>query len=377
MNKFIDIAKTLLGKGNGESGQVLIMAAGTFTFVLALAAIAIDGGFFAHTKRDLQNDVDAMVLAAVRDMPDTSAASAVALSWAARNGVSNSEIASITFNHDCAGAASPETITVELSRSQPTFLARVMGINEATLTVCASARTGYAEAGPRLLPFGLLWDDPEIPNDPPVCYYDANDDFWGTECAVKIPSPSLTWTPGNSGPLRLDDSANTEPINYDPTCDPPGSNSGADEYDDNIINGADCSYAPNDEIQTFPGSFVGPTCDAIDELLLGNDDTIEQVFKDADGDGVYEIVDTTSPRYGLIPVVLVPEGSAGASTTVAIKTFAPVYIIGCDGGLGAQPASVLMIPMKSKIFLQGIDFVDPGNANYDNEWPLHTIKLIN
>lgn len=376
MKKLDNLFRSFLRKADNDGGQILIMAVGSFAFVLALAAIAIDGGLFAQTKREVQNDVDAMVLAAVREMPDTTLANAVALAWAGQNGVDDAEIVSITYDVDCDGASSPDTITVSLSRTQETFLAGIIGINDATLNVCASARTGYAQAGPGLLPFGLLEEDPEIVNDPAVCYFNDNDDFWDQICVIKIPQPSETWTPGNSGPLRLDDVSNVNPSNYAATCDPPGSNSGADEYTENVIDGSECSYAPGDEVQTFTGSLVGPTCDAIDELLGANADTFGDVFADADGDGVYEIVDTTSPRYILIPVVSVPEGSAGSSTNVTIETFVTAYLIGCNGGLGANSASVELIPVKSKVFLTGIDFVQGSDPEYMTDWPLHTIKLI-
>ena len=376
MKQLADLFKSALRSGNDEGCQLLIMAVGTFAFVLALAAIAIDGGLFAQTKRDLQNDVDAMVLAAVREMPDTSAAATIAATWASQNGVDAAEIVSVTYNVDCDGSSSPDSITISLARIQQTFLAQVMGITEATLNVCASARTGYAQAGPGLLPFGLLEEDSVIANVPPVCYLNDNDFFWDQTCVIKIPQPSETWTPGNSGPLRLDDVSNVNPTNYAATCDPPGSNSGADEYTENIVDGSECSYAPGDEVQTFTGSLVGPTCDAIDELLGANIDTFDDVFADADGDGVYEIVDTSSPRYILIPVVSVPEGSAGSSTNVTIKTFVTAYLSGCNGGLGADPASVELIPVKSKVFLNGIDFVEGVDPDYATDWPLYTIKLI-
>jgi len=35
-----------------------------------------------------------------------------------------------------------------------------------------------------------------------------------------------------------------------------------------------------------------------------------------------------------------------------------------------------LIPVHSNIYVAGIDFVDDGDLNYDDDWPLHTIKLI-
>ncbi len=122
MKQLADLFKSALRSGNDEGGQLLIMAVGTFAFVLALAAIAIDGGLFAQTKRDLQNDVDAMVLAAVREMPDTSAAATIAATWASQNGVDAAEIVSVTYNVDCDGSSSLTPLRSRSRESSKHFL---------------------------------------------------------------------------------------------------------------------------------------------------------------------------------------------------------------------------------------------------------------
>ena len=117
-----------------ERGQVIVLAAGAMVVVLGFTALAIDIGFFAHTKRDLQNDADAMALAGAQEIPDPGLANSKAREWGTKNGVDlGSEVLSIEFGTTCSGATEPNTITVRLERSQPTFLARVLGITSGTM----------------------------------------------------------------------------------------------------------------------------------------------------------------------------------------------------------------------------------------------------
>ena len=364
--------RRILGSADAESGQLLIMAAGTMTFVLSLAAIAIDVGFWAQTKRDLQNDVDAMVLAGTREMPDTASAQTVALTWGTSNGVLGSEVQALLTGETCDGTSLEGTVTVTLIRNQTTFIGGLLGISDVDLTVCATARMGVAAAGSGLLPFGLLESDPGVAG---VCYFD-DPNIWDNSCLLKIPSPSDTWTSGNTGPIRLDEGG--EPGNYALLCHP--GSSGAAEYRENIEDGSECSYAVNDEIRTKPGNMTGPTCTAISNKLGSNVETVADVFGTPNAAGFHTEVNKFSPRYGLTPVVYVPPGAAGSSTNVTITGFISVYIegacsgVGCNGN-GGNPACVVVTPIKSIIFLPGVAFASGGSLG-DEKNALRTMKLI-
>ena len=364
-----------------ERGQVIIVAAAAFAIVLFFASLAIDVGFFAEAKRSAQNDVDAMVLAGVRELTNDGFtdeqrqedAEDIAMQWAVLNDVDPAEVQQVLFDVTCSGDSVPRTITIRLKRTQRTFLATTFGINSGQLNVCATARTGLAIGGPGLLPFGLLYDDPEIFANPPVCYFNENSNFWNQECTIKIPKPNETWTPGNSGPLRLDDPTATYTVDFD--CDTENDTAGADEYIENIGEGSDCGYAVNDEVRTKTGSMNNITCNAINNKLQGNSDSLEDLFTDADNDGIYEIVDDTHVRFAMIPVVEVPEGSSGSSTEVRIDRFVTAFLVGCQNG-PSSVANVTLIPVRSDVYLAGIDFVDDSNSDYDDDWPLHAIKLV-
>ena len=375
--------RILARRRDGERGQLVVFAAASFVVVLFFASLTIDLGFFTETKRGVQNDADAMVLAAARELANDGQTQAerqedagdIAMEWALLNDVDPSEVQDLVFDTTCSGDSVPNTVTVRLRRQQKTFLASLFGISDGQLNVCATARTGLAQGGLGLMPFGLLYDDPGVAANPPLCYFNDNPNFWNEECTIKIPKPNDTWTPGNSGPLRLDDPSGIDPLNWQPDCVAPGASSGADEYTQNIQDGSDCGYAPGDKIQTKTGSMNNITCNTITSRLGGNTDPLEDVFTDQDGDGIYEVVDYTHPRYALIPVVIVPPGSSGSSTKVQIERFVTAYLVGCQNGPD-NTANVTLIPVRSDVYVSGIDFVDNGDPNYDDDWPLHTIKLV-
>src|SRR5687768_10021133 len=59
---------TALSTDEGERGSVLITTAFMLVVMISFAALAIDTGFFARTRREAQNDADAMALAGVREL---------------------------------------------------------------------------------------------------------------------------------------------------------------------------------------------------------------------------------------------------------------------------------------------------------------------
>jgi len=386
------LASLLKSARRDERGQLITMAAGAIVVVIGFTALAVDIGFLTYSKREAQNDADAMALAAVRELAPNGttteperqeAAEDVARDWADKNDVAEAEIQDISFNTSCSGSLpqGAKTVTVRLRRTRSTFFARIFGIDSGDVNVCATARVGQAQGGPGLMPFGVLYNDPNVPSppDPPFCYYNGNDDFWGTECTTKIfnPGNNEVWAPGNVGLMRLDDPAgNSGNWGWD-ECDTSDNNSGMSEVRDNIENGSECGYAPEDVIRTKPGGSGNPTCDELGELLDGNTQSPSDVFKDSNGDGTYDVVDTDSPRYALVPVLYVPPGATGAAD-VTIKMFVPVYITGCveEGPQNAKKANVTLIPMKTDLFVAGIDFVQGGSSDYTDDWPLYTIKLI-
>lgn len=361
---------------HGERGQMVYMAAITMVVVLGFSALTIDLGFATHTKRGAQNDADAMALAGARDLPDETLAENSTNVWGAKNGVVSGEVQDITFGSTCSNDEIEGTITVRLKRNQKTFLAGVLGINETNLNVCATARAGAAAAGNGLLPLGFLDENPGVPG---VCYMRESDgtertNLWETQCDIKIENPSGSWSPGNTGGLALDPTQ-LIPGNYNQFCT--GNNNGASEFEDNIINGSECPYAVDDQVKPKTGAVTGPTNQGFNERLLGNHDTIEQVFGTPNEEGVYTNVDDSSPRFGVIPVIYIPPGASGTSDSFMIVEFVTVYIVGnsLSGGGNNALTTISVIPMKSQIYISGIEFAD-GAYGSDVNNPFTTIKLV-
>jgi len=409
------LGKSLSKPDKGEQGQIVMLTAFVLVVVLGFAALAIDLGFFAETKRDSQNDADAMALSGVQGLAlrglsqnlREANAQAIAEDWADLNDVDMDEIASIEFGTTCEGDSVPDTITVRLEKTRDTFLAAVMGVGSLTSNVCATARTGMARGGPGLLPIGLLYTNPSVPGG--VCYYDsgsgsAHSNFYynpsdGTDltyadggadelCVIKIRNPSSgdTWASGNTGPIRLDDSSNVDPDNYDPDCDPAGSSSGNSEYQEGIEEGSECPYAYGDNVQPLTGSAANPTCTSFGIRLTGHmssvhaghdiTDVFMNPIQDSSGNWLYRRVDESNPHFGIIPVITTPSG--GSSGTVQIIRFVTVYVVGCGetGNGNDKTWTVSIIPVNSQYFVEGQEIVEPGESGYTSDWPAYTIKLI-
>src|SRR5512139_69987 len=91
--------------GRDEEGQIVLLVALVMVIVLGFAALAIDLGFFAETRRESQNDADAMALAGVQALAQRGLsagqretnATAIAEAWADLNDVADSEIYDIAF----------------------------------------------------------------------------------------------------------------------------------------------------------------------------------------------------------------------------------------------------------------------------------------
>jgi len=255
-----------------ERGQVVVMAAGAMVVLLGFGALAVDIGFFAHTKRDLQNDADAMALAGAQEVPSHALATSKAQEWGVNNGVDLvDELVSIEFNVTCSGQAQPSVITVRLQREQPTYLARALGITKGTMHTCATAGRFGIKSFMGAAPWGLedncLWgpdgergggDDIAL-GDPVVLKYDANNS--GLACDAHS---------GNFGALAIDVTGAT-PCGSEPAPDQ------LRKYGDaicwgsitplHIHEGGTCDSDPGGCVQTETGNIIGPTKKSVDYVF--------------------------------------------------------------------------------------------------------------
>jgi len=246
-----------------ERGQVVVLTAGAMVVLLGFAALAIDIGFFAHTKRDLQNDADAMALAGAQEIPDQGLANSKAQEWGTNNDVDLSgELVSIDFGTTCSGATEPNTITVRLERSQPTYLARALGITSGTIRACATAGRfsvqGFIGAAPWGIEDNCIWG-PDGQRDGVgdillgqtiTLKYDADNS--GGECDAHT---------GNFSALAIDDTGAGSPCG-----DEPGQ-SELRKYGKAICWGSITSLEVGDTVRTETGNIISRTRDSIDYLF--------------------------------------------------------------------------------------------------------------
>jgi hypothetical protein len=255
-----------------EKGQVIALAAVAMVVVLGFGALAVDVGFFARAKRDLQNDADAMALAGAQELPDQGTANSKAQEWGINNDVDLSgELVSIEFGTTCSGASEPSTITVRLERSQPTFLARALGITSGTVRACATAGKfgikSFAGAAPWGIEDECLWgpdgqrgggDDIAL-GDLVTLKYDADNS--GQACDAHN---------GNFGALAID-LTGASPCGSEPAP------SELRKYGDAICWGSitplhihesgTCDSDPGGCVRTETGNIIGPTKQSIDYLF--------------------------------------------------------------------------------------------------------------
>jgi hypothetical protein len=264
--------------------------------VLGFAALAIDIGFFAHTKRDLQNDADAMALAGAQEIPDQGLANSKAQEWGTNNDVDlGAELVSIHFGTTCSGASESNTITVRLERSQPTFLARALGITSGTIRACATASRFSVDRFTGAAPWGIEDN----------CIWGANGERGGADDIALGEIITLKYDADNSGAACDAHSGNFGALAIDLTgasqCgDDPGSSTPR-KYGDAICWGAitplhiyegptpatsaSCALDPGGCVRTETGNIIGPTKQSVNYLF----DHVS-----AECDTWQEIVDTDS-----------------------------------------------------------------------------------
>lgn len=140
-----------------DSGAVAVVVAISLTMIFALAALAVDVGYWYDTRHQLQAAADAGALAGCSvliETQDTAAAEAAARDYAARN--ANGAGVGLTVDSvDIDTGSEPWSVTVEVGREVPTWFSRVMGTT--SKTVHADARAIKAElTGARyLMPWGI------------------------------------------------------------------------------------------------------------------------------------------------------------------------------------------------------------------------------
>ncbi len=218
-----------------EEGNALVLIALALVTILGFSALAIDIGVMLTARTQLQDAVDAAALAGASGLLFSQAeATNRAIALAGLNDCINQPVvinaANVTF--PTAGR-----VQVQASRLLNLFFARVLGINTANITATAAAELRT---------------------------------FSGSDGQKPLAVPDLGYVLGQQVVLKSGTSG-TPPSFYNAVDYPPVNKgnpvSGANEYRENLINGSTMAIEIGDILQVEPGNMVGPTKQAVDNLI--------------------------------------------------------------------------------------------------------------
>ena len=164
-----------------------MLSALVLPMLMGMAAMAVDLGGYADHRRTLQNAADSIALAAARDLPDGTAATASAHTWADKNNIPWSDV-TVTITPVGAGNLNPK-VSVDIARPHSFAFIKVFGISSRQVSAHAAAiKTSPGGVG-GLMPWSVL-DSVQ-----------KNAKF-GDIVTVKYDSNNVT--NGNFGAMRLD-----------------------------------------------------------------------------------------------------------------------------------------------------------------------------
>jgi hypothetical protein len=327
-------------RARNERGQVLLVGVLFMSVLLGFTAMAIDVGLFYEDRRHFQNSADAMALAGVAELPfNPATAQTKARQWATNNNVDSSEIKKIEVR--TTGVAN-DTLYVELEGSFSWIFGRVLGQTTDNVGAQAAARIGSLAGGHNMMPWGLLRGDTNC--------LDATTGkaLFGAKCQVKVGAQD--GVDGWRGALDYD-----------------GNGGGANEYRDNIVDGAvDWTYCIQGDpapacagshtiIDALTGNKVGPTDQGIltrwatgaqcDNNGNGKDDFDEVFTPTGQVSPAYSVACPNSPWLVILPIITYESTPIHTVTirgwTLAyLSSFACVGGNNCNGGKGHWEVSI-------------------------------------
>ena len=247
----------------GERGQVMVIGVMFVGVVMGAAAIAVDTGSYMSHRRNLQNDADAIALAASQGLPASGDALALANEWAELNGIDAAEMTITITPQSLPNEPNPK-IKVELATDHALTFMRVLGMNSAEVAATATSIKTSPGGGNGMMPWSVLEEDKDnaTPGDPVVLKYDA--------------SGGGSFGPGNFGPIRID-------------------GNGSNVYENSIKYGSEntvCALGVTScngpsVVSTETGNKTGGTRDGVDYRLENTsadcDTWAEAVIENADG----------------------------------------------------------------------------------------------
>lgn len=294
-------ARLLTRQSANEDGFALIMVAACMPALLGIAALMVDVGHAYSERRHLQNAADAAALAAASYLPSTDSAvlaeaQNAAVDFAARNGFTITA-ADVTFSstsvvNDTAHVATHSTVNMSF--------AHAIGISTTAVQAHGGAALGSMAGGVGVLPWGM--------SPPPGGF------VFGQQYCMKLAAlgKCSTGTPSDFNLINVDDSGN----------------SSGSYYSELIKTGSETVVRTGQFKDIVTGDKSGPTdqgvgCTGNGGRLTGNTQTFSDVIQ-TNADGSYTVLDWSSPRLALIPVI-----QTVSASQVLVTGFAVFFIDDC------------------------------------------------
>jgi hypothetical protein len=137
-----------------ERGQALIVIALAFVGIVGMLGLVVDGGNAFNDRRRAQNAADAASLASAHARLTGGDMVVAALAAAAENGYNNDGVSNVVVLYsppmDGPHAGDIEYIQIIITSHVKTYFARIIGTDQITTNVEATARTKQAEIKPLL-----------------------------------------------------------------------------------------------------------------------------------------------------------------------------------------------------------------------------------
>jgi hypothetical protein len=274
-----------------RKGQALVIVIAAIPAILGSLTLVIDVGNAYFNKLEMQTASDSAVLAGGLYLPSyPDQAISFARQFANTNGLSNSEITSITVTPD------DKEVILAATRSLPCYLCAILGESEAHAQVSGGSVSGPGAGLRSTATSGIVPIRAAAGVVPIAVDYRTSLNF-GQQVVLKQGQLG----PGNWGPLAL-------------------GGSGGDNYRTNIENGYSGLLTVGDSLTTETGNVVGPTSQAFNYRLRAGQTNFPS--------GTFQTHDLNDPRVMLIPMV--DWSGVSGSSQVPLKGFAMMWTVSED-----------------------------------------------
>ncbi|HXZ87194.1 MAG TPA: pilus assembly protein TadG-related protein [Candidatus Binataceae bacterium] len=266
--------------------------------LLGVAALGVDMSVFYYNWAQMHSAADAAVLAGASAPPgNPSQAISNATAYAQTNGIKTIEIVSTLVNN------SNQAVTIQLSRNVPFYFGKMLGLMQSPIVVTATSTLECAGSAVNILPVGID-SQTTYSYGQTVTLMHGN----GHGCGEHGLGP------GNWGALAL------------------GGN-GANNFSNNVTNGYSCRVHVGDCVDTEPGKMTGPVRSSFDNRIQC-------------GASRYPSASCSNhtlddPRAVTVPIC--DFTGANGKSSVAVKGFAVLWLLGVDDDLGIQATFIQQV----------------------------------